>query len=69
MRWHKLLHGRITQSLDCHDGDEAERRLRPTTRELIVSNEDWLALHHKRALRHHGAPISTPADIIARMKA
>lgn len=69
MRWHKVLNGRIVQSLDCGDGDEAERRLRPTTREFIVSDADWRDVHYKRALRHIGAPISTTADILARMKA
>lgn len=54
-RWHKLRYGRVVASCDCGSGDEADALLAPhLPNELIVSDADWRALHHRRALLRVG---------------
>lgn len=77
MRFHKVLNGRIVASVDCGDGEEAERRLHASRDArglyhetgLIVSDADWRDLHYKRRLRHIGPPVASFSDRVARIQA
>lgn len=54
-RWHKLRYGRIVASCECRTGDAADVLLAPhLPTEMIVSEADWRALHHRRALLRVG---------------
>lgn len=64
MRWHKLLAGRIVASVDAPTGDEAERALAPSGGEMVVSDADWRAMHHRRRLRPFGGRIVPSLDIL-----
>jgi hypothetical protein len=50
-RWHLLRDGRIVRTAWSSNGDCATRELRPTNLDLIVSDADWWAMAHRRALR------------------
>lgn len=50
-RWHLLRAGRITRSTPAPDGDTATAALGPTQSELVISDADWWAMQHRRALR------------------
>lgn len=49
-RWHKLWRGRIVASCECATGDAAEVLLRPTRKELIVSDAMWRRTMYRKAL-------------------
>lgn len=51
MRWHLLRGGRIVQTAWSSHGDTAAKELRPTETDLVVSDADWWAMQHRRALR------------------
>jgi hypothetical protein len=58
-RWHLLRRGRIVRTAWSSDGDCAERELNPYPTELIVSDEEWRAVHYRRALLAKGVQCST----------
>lgn len=42
--------GRIRASVDCEDGDAAERILTPKLPSFVVSDDDWRGMQYRRAL-------------------
>jgi hypothetical protein len=49
-RWHLIRRGRIIQTAWSSNGDCAERELKPSARDLLVSDTDWRTRDWRRAL-------------------
>ena len=70
-RWHLMRHGRIIRTAWSSNGDCATIELRPTRIDTVVSDADWWAMQHRRALRNFPStwnPLRAEADQLARRK-